>query len=89
MGYEERMTRRVRDGEAMRCERCAGLVVVEHFSAGTTSVGCWASGEWRCVNCGAMGVSEPVSEQPVARGIAGNERIDGRRRALSTESRRS
>ena len=89
MGYEESMTRRVKEGEAMRCERCAGLVVLEQFSAGTISAGCWASGEWRCVNCGAMGVSEPVSEQPVARGIAGNERIDGRRRALSTESRRS
>jgi hypothetical protein len=73
----------------MRCERCAGLVVAEHFSAGTTSIGCWAYGEWRCVNCGAMGISEPVSGRPVAQGIAGNEKVRGPRRALNTESRRS
>jgi len=37
----------------MRCERCAGLVVTEHVSAGATSNESWAYREWRCVNCGA------------------------------------
>lgn len=89
MQCEESMTRRVREEDPMRCERCAGLVVVEHFSAGTTSVGCWASGEWRCVNCGAMGVSEPVSGHPVAQAMAGKEKVGVQRRALNTEPRRS
>lgn len=73
----------------MRCKRCAGLVVAEHVSMGATSIGCWAYGEWRCLNCGAMGFSEPASAHPVARGITGNEKSGGQRRALNTESRRS
>jgi hypothetical protein len=73
----------------MRCERCAGLVAAEHFSEGATSIGCWAYGEWRCVNCGAMGLSEPASAHPVIRSIAGNGKVGGQRRAQNTESRRS
>lgn len=89
MGYEESMTRRVREGEAVRCERCAGLVVLEQFSAGTASAGWWSAGEWRCVNCGAMGVSAPVSGHPVAQAMAGKEKVGVQRRALNTEPRRS
>ena len=73
----------------MRCERCAGLVVAQRVSAGVTSIGCWASGEWRCVNCGAMGVSAPVSGHPVAQAMAGKEKVGVQRRALNTEPRRS
>ena len=73
----------------MRCERCAGLVVAERPSVGGTSVGCWAFGEWRCVNCGAMGVSAPVSGHPVAQAMAGKEKVGVQRRALNTEPRRS
>jgi hypothetical protein len=36
-----------------------------------------------------MGLSEPASAHPVGRGIAGNEKGGGQRRALNTESRRS
>jgi hypothetical protein len=72
----------------MRCERCAGLVVAEQGGAGAGSNGCWVYGEWRCVNCGAMGVSVSASAHPVARGIAGNGKGGGPRRALNTESRR-
>jgi hypothetical protein len=43
--------------ETMRCERCAGLVVAEHFIGGGTSIGGWAYCGWRCVNCGAIGLS--------------------------------
>ena len=73
----------------MRCERCAGLVVAERASVGGTSVGCWAFGEWRCVNCGAMGVSAPASGGPAAHGMAGKEKVEVQRRALNTEPRRS
>ena len=73
----------------MRCERCGGLVITEHFSAGTTSNGCWAFGEWRCVNCGAMGLSEPAIAHPAIRSITGNGKVGGQRRAQNTESRRS
>jgi len=73
----------------MRCERCAGLVVAEHASAGGTSIGCGASVEWRCVNCGAMGVSAPVSGHPVAQAMAGKEKFGAQRRALNTEPRRA
>ena len=74
---------------SMRCERCAGLVVAEHVSAGAPSVGSWASGEWRCVNCGAMGVSDPVHAHAVTRGMVENKKVDGQRRAVSAVSRRS
>jgi hypothetical protein len=72
----------------MRCERCAGLVVAEHFSAGSTSTGCWAYGEWRCINCGATGLSEPAVAHPAIRNIAGNHKVGGQRRAPHTISRR-
>ena len=73
----------------MRCERCAGLVVAEHASVGGPSIGCGAFGEWRCVNCGAVGVSAPVSGHPVAQAMAGKEKVGVQRRALNTEPRRS
>ena len=73
----------------MRCERCAGLVVAEHFSAGATSIGGRAYGEWRCVNCGASGLSGLTGAHPVIRSDAGSEKIGGYRRAPNTESRRS
>jgi len=72
----------------MRCERCAGLVVAEHGSGGTGSTGCWVYGEWRCIDCGAMGISVPASAPPVARGVAGNEKGSGPRHILNTEFRR-
>ena len=78
-----------RKERSMRCERCAGLVVTEHVSAGATSVGSWASGEWRCVNCGAVGVSDPVHAHAVTRGMVENKKVDGQRRAVSAVSRRS
>ena len=74
---------------SMRCERCAGLVVAEHVSAGAPSVGSWVSGEWRCVNCGAVGVSDPVRTHAVTRGMVENKKVDGQRRAVSAVSRRS
>jgi hypothetical protein len=74
---------------SMRCERCAGLVVAEHVSAGAPSVGSWVSGEWRCVNCGAVGVSDPVHAHAVTRGIVENKKVDGQRRAVNAMSRRS
>ena len=78
-----------RKERSMRCERCAGLVVTELVSAGAPSVGSWASGEWRCVNCGAMGVSDPVHTHAVTRGMVENKKVDGQRRAVSAVSRRS
>ena len=72
----------------MRCERCAGLVVAEHFSAGKTSVSGWAYGEWRCVNCGAMGLSRPAGERPVTDGLQ-RPQVGGQRPAPNRESRRS
>ena len=74
---------------SMRCERCAGLVVAEHVSAGAPSVGSWVSGEWRCVNCGAVGVSDPVHTHAVTRGMVENKKVDEQRRAVSAVSRRS
>ena len=74
---------------SMRCERCAGLVVPEHVSAGAPSVGSWASGEWRCVNCGAVGISDPVHAHAVTRGMVENKKVDGQRRPVSAVSRRS
>src|SRR3970040_3214311 len=60
--------------ETMRCERCAGLVVAEQFIGGTTSIGGWAYGGWRCVNCGAIGLSEQAGAHPVLRSVAGGEK---------------
>ena len=74
---------------SMRCERCARLVVAEHVSAGAPSVGSWVSGEWRCVNCGAVGVSDPVRTHAVTRGMVENKKVDEQRRAVSAVSRRS
>jgi hypothetical protein len=73
----------------MRCERCAGLVIVEAFSAGASSIGGRTYGEWRCVNCGARGLSGLTEADAVIRSVVGNETIGPRRRAPNTESRRS
>lgn len=73
----------------MRCERCAGLVIAEHFSAGATTIGGRAYGEWRCVNCGAMGLSGQAGADPVIRSVAGSEKIGRQRRTPNTEFRRS
>lgn len=71
----------------MRCERCAGLVVAEHFSAGGTSVNGWAYGEWRCVNCGAMGLSKPIGRRPVT-DVLPEAQVAGPRSVSSRGSRR-
>src|SRR6267143_1219840 len=60
--------------KTMRCERCAGLVVAEHFIGGGTSIGGWAYGGWRCVNCGAIGLSGQAGAHPVLRSVAGGEK---------------
>ena len=60
--------------ETMRCERCAGLLVVEHFIGGATSIGGWAYGGWRCVNCGAIGLSGQTGAHPVIRSVAGDKK---------------
>ena len=52
--------------ETMRCERCTGLVVLDHFIGGATSIEGWAYGGWRCVNCGAIGLSEETGVNPSA-----------------------
>ena len=38
----------------MRCTRCGGLVVAEHFNGGETMIDGWAYQGLRCVNCGAI-----------------------------------
>lgn len=63
----------------MRCERCAGVVVTEHVSAGATSNESWAYREWRFVNCGAMGLSRPAGGYPVSRRIAESEQVGEQR----------
>ena len=73
----------------MRCERCAGLVVAEHVSVGATSIGSWASAEWRCVNCGAVGVSGPTDAHPGIESRGGNEKVGGQGCSPSTARRRS
>lgn len=39
----------------MRCTRCAGLVVPDHFCGDAAFIGGWSYDGWRCVNCGAIG----------------------------------
>jgi hypothetical protein len=72
----------------MKCERCAGLVVAEHFIGGATSIGGWAYGGWRCVNCGAIGLSGQAGAHPAIRSVAGDENIGRQSRAPSTKFRR-
>jgi hypothetical protein len=60
----------------MRCERCTGLVVADHFIGGASSTEGWAFGGWRCVNCGAIGLSEQAAAQPAVRGVAGARKND-------------
>src|SRR5437016_4680349 len=74
--------------ETMRCERCAGLVVAEHFIGGGTSIGGWAYGGWRCVNCGAIGLSGQAGAHPVLRSVAGGEKNCRQSRVPSTKFRR-
>lgn len=55
----------------MQCQRCRGLMVVEHFLVlGDSSAPLWLQG-WRCVNCGE--ITEP--------GIARHRRAQRFRRA--------
>jgi hypothetical protein len=51
----------------MRCERCTGLVVADHFVGGGDSVAGWTYCGWRCVNCGAIGSCGKAEAQPVIR----------------------
>ena len=60
----ERARHAERELETMRCERCAGLVVAEHFIGGAISIGGWAYGGWRCVNFGAIGLSGQAGAHP-------------------------
>lgn len=63
----------------MRCERCTGLVVADHFIGGASSIGGWAYGGWRCVNCGAIGLSEQAGgPPPMIRRVAGGKKVAGK-----------
>lgn len=64
----------------MRCERCAGLVVPDHFCGDATFVGGWAYDGWRCVNCGAIG-SLGQAEAHRTHTFAGHELQSNKRRA--------
>jgi hypothetical protein len=55
----------------MRCERCTGLVVADHFIGGASSIEGWAFGGWRCVNCGAICLSGQTDGPPVVRRLRG------------------
>jgi hypothetical protein len=80
-GYVERKL------ETMRCERCAGLMIAEHFIGGGTSLGGWTYGGWRCVNCGAIGLSGQAGAHHahhVMRNVAGGEKNGRQSRAPST-----
>ena len=55
----------------MRCERCTGLVVADHFIGGASSIGGWAYGGWRCVNCGAIGITGQIGGPPAIRRLRG------------------
>src|SRR6266705_1955522 len=70
--------------EIMRCERCGGLVVAEHFIGGGTAIGGWTYGGWRCVNCGAIGLSGQAGAHPVLRSVAGGEKNCRQSRMPST-----
>ena len=72
----------------MRCERCAGLLVAEHFIGGGTSIGGWTYGGWRCVNCGAIGLSGQAGAHPVMQNVTGGEKNGRQSRAPGTKYRR-
>ena len=55
----------------MRCERCTGLVVADHFIGGAISIEGWAFGGWRCVNCGAISLSRQTNGPSAVRRIRG------------------
>src|SRR5688572_12255797 len=73
--------------EIMRCERCTGLVVADHFVGGATSIGGWAYGGWRCVNCGAIGLSRQTGATPLLRSVGGR-RETGRQKVVPQTQRR-
>ncbi len=73
----------------MRCERCAGLVVADHFIGGASSLGGWAYGGWRCVNCGAIGLSgQAGGPLTIIRRVAGTAKTDRFSRVSGTKFRR-
>ena len=45
----------------MKCHRCQGCMVVDHFLDLMESGGEWWAATWRCINCGY--VHDPVLEQ--------------------------
>jgi hypothetical protein len=71
----------------MRCERCAGLLVAEQFIGGGTFIGGWAYGGWRCVNCGAVGLSGQAGAHHVMQNVTGGEKHGRQSRAPSTKYR--
>jgi hypothetical protein len=73
----------------MRCERCTGLVVLDHFIGGAGSIGGWAYGGWRCVNCGAIGLSGQAGVHRLIRTVAEDERNDRQSRVRGTRLRRA
>lgn len=70
--------------EIMRCERCTGLVVADHFIGGGASIGGWAYGGWRCVNCGAIGLSGHTDTTPLVRSVARQKNGPAKSRAPNT-----
>jgi hypothetical protein len=66
----------------MRCERCTGLVVADHFIGGASSIGGWAYCGWRCVNCGAIGLSGQAGAGPAIRGVVGGRKNDGKHKPM-------
>jgi len=74
--------------ETMKCQRCTGLVVADHFIGGASPNGGWAYGGWRCVNCGAIAVSGQAGVHRVIRSGAGNQKDDRKSRAPGLRFRR-
>jgi len=72
----------------MRCERCAGLVVADHFIGGASSIEGWAFGGWRCINCGAIGLSGETGVLSSIRPVAGGGKYDRQSRTSGTKFHR-
>jgi len=62
--------------------------VAEHFIGGGTFIGGWAYGGWRCVNCGAIGLSGQAGAHPVMQNVTGGEKNGRQSRAPGTKYRR-
>ena len=74
--------------ETMKCERCTGLIVADHFIGGASPNGGWAFCGWRCVNCGAIALSGQAGAHRVIRTVSGGEKHDRKSRASGTGFRR-